>query len=618
MNWRKIFSLAAFVAWTFFFPWLVMGPFHLQLDAAVMRWFTPRGVIWESLGRDGLRLALFFPLALGGALLLKAGWPKRGWAFLLSVAILGGATAYRLATYLPDLSTYPFSLGWSEASRYYYASLFFSERIYGMKVPLSVLHPSRYLMQAIPFLIPHSPLWLHRLWQVFLWIATSLLAAWLLTRRIRSSATSLNSEHRPLNAVHWLLFTLFSFLFLLQGPVYYHLLVMVIAVLWGTRTRRFWPTLAVVLVASLWAGISRINWLPVPGMLAAALYFLEVPVAGQGLTAEEGKRRLALTGRLSSLAGYLLPPLAWVLLGTALGYLSQSVYPTLSGNPPEQFGSSLTSDLLWYRLKPNVTYPMGVLPSILLASLPFGLILALYLLRRGPQVHFLRWLGLASLLAVLFAGGLVVSVKIGGGSNLHNLDAYLALLLVIGSYAAFDRFAPEAGAPVPAGFRLSRALVLLALIPPVYFTVNLGGPLPQHDVPQAQAELEALHAVTQEASRQGGEVLFISQRHLLTFDEIPGVPLVPDYELVFLTEMGMSEQAPYLTAFYEKLRQHRFALIVTNPLSITHQGRFYPFGEENDNWANLVSGPVLCYYEPVLDLKEANVQVLAPRTQPCR
>ena len=51
---------------------------------------------------------------------------------------------------------------------------------------------------------------------------------------------------------------------------------MVILVLWGFDATHFWRNLVLVLVASLWAGISRVNWLPVPGMLAAALYLLEV------------------------------------------------------------------------------------------------------------------------------------------------------------------------------------------------------------------------------------------------------------------------------------------------------------------------------------------------------
>ena len=55
------------------------------------------------------------------------------------------------------------------------------------------------------------------------------------------------------------------------------------------------------------------------------------------------------------------------------------------------------------------------------------------------------------MLLVLLVGGFIVSAKIGGGSNLHNLDGYLTLSLSVGLYLLFDRFTPEASpAPVPA------------------------------------------------------------------------------------------------------------------------------------------------------------------------
>ena len=46
---------------------------------------------------------------------------------------------------------------------------------------------------------------------------------------------------------------------------------------------------------------------------------------------------------------------------------------------------------------------------------------------------------------MFFGGGLAVSVKIGGGTNLHNLDAYMVLLLVATAELGFGRFAPPKG-----------------------------------------------------------------------------------------------------------------------------------------------------------------------------
>jgi hypothetical protein len=570
------------------FPWLVMSP-------AI-----------SFMANIPLRLAIFCLLSLGGAFLFHLTWPRPGWVAALTLTTLGYATAYKLASFIPDVSAYPFSLAWSEASRYYYASLWLSRQVYGFSIPPSVLHPSRYLLQSIPFLIPNSPIWLSRVWQVILWVVTAGVTSWLLIRKlgIRGGGKT------------WFISvsaTLFGFLFLFQGPIYYHLLLMVILVLWGYSSRHPWRTLAVVLIASLWAGISRVNWLPVPGLLAAALYLIEVRLKGKPAWR------------------YLSQPAIWVIAGTACGYASQRAYQLWSGNPPAWFGSSFTSDLLWYRLWPNVTFPFGILPSACLVSLPLIGLILLRLINRWKEFHPLRLLGLAAILGVLFVGGIIVSVKIGGGSNLHNLDAYLTLLLVIGSAIFFKRFQPDQTDQVAENHQTDRAaptglvgrfseniLIAGALIIPIYFILITGGQLPKHDYQAAQSALQTINHATQAAASQGGEVLFISQRQLLTFNYVQNVHLVPEDELVFLMEMAMSGNAAYLDAFHMDISRQRFAMIVSEPLVIQWQGKSHGFGEENDAWVKQVSEPVLCYYEPSITLDPVGLVLYTPRTSPCQ
>ncbi|HBY09207.1 MAG TPA: hypothetical protein DEH22_16045, partial [Chloroflexi bacterium] len=185
------------------------------------------------------RWLLFGLIVTVVALLLRRTLPMANWLNILALALLIVGICYRVLQFLPDISLDPFSLNWSEASRYYYASLFFSEKIYGFAVPPSTLHPTRYWLQSLPFLLSTLPLWFHRAWQVFLWLACSLGAAWLLARRLKIASQT------------WLLlFLAWTFLFLWQGPVYYHLLVMVMLVLWGFDPRRFWRSLLIVALAS--------------------------------------------------------------------------------------------------------------------------------------------------------------------------------------------------------------------------------------------------------------------------------------------------------------------------------------------------------------------------------
>lgn len=581
---RKLLKLAYFLSFVIF-PLLVMG------------------LASRRLSNLPLRLVVFSLLALGGSLLFTQAWHGRGIATALVITTLGYGTVYKLASFIPDVSSYPFSLGWSEASRYYYASLWLPQQLYGFFVPPSVLHPSRYLLQALPLLIPNSPLWVSRFWQVALWIITAALTSWLLIRRL-----ALSDHKRPL--VIALSMVTWGFLFLFQGPVYYHLLVMVILLLWGFDRNHFWRNLVLVSIASLWAGISRVNWLPVPGFLAAALYLVEEKSTGKPIWR------------------YLLPPAVWVVVGTGLAYTSQLAYQQWSGNPSAWFGSSFSSDLLWYRLLPNPTFPLGILPSAVLVSLPLAGLMILRLVSHWKEYHPLRLIGLAAILTVLFAGGVVVSIKIGGGSNLHNLDAYLTLLLVIGSYICLGQLQPDQGSsPVKmfsgqASNLLIRSgeglLVAAAVAIPLYFTLIVGGALPPRAGPAAQAALQTINTAAQQVVRRGGEVLFISQRHLLTFGYIRDVPLVPNYELVFLMEMAMSNNTSYLDAFHADVSHQRFAMIVSEPLVIQYQGRNHGFGEENDAWVARVSEPVLCYYEPSVDLNNVGLVLYTPRQNPCQ
>jgi hypothetical protein len=584
---QKLFAIIYILSFALF-PWLVLSPL-VNL---------PTGLV--------LRAVIFGLLSLFGAFIFHQAWQRQGWAPAFLITILGYGAAYQFALFAPDISSYPFSLGWSEASRYYYASLWLSKKIYGTFAPPSVLHPSRYLLQALPLLIPNVSLWLNRFWQVLLWVVTSSLTSWLLVRRLQLRAHK-SALFVSLGMLFW------GILFIFQGPIYYHLLVMVILVLWLARSTHFWRTLVIVAIASLWAGISRVNWLPVPGLLAAALYLMEVEVKGKPVWK------------------YLASPAIWVVIGTGTGYLSQQAYQMWSGNPLAWFNSSFTSDLLWYRLFPNVTYPLGVLPSALLVSLPIIGSIFLLLYPHWREFHVIRLLGLAAILGVLFAGGILVSVKIGGGSNLHNLDAYLTLLMVIGGYIFFDRMQPDepglvdkaAKEPSILGshplFQLSRNVLLAgALVIPLYFTLSNGGPIPSRDFSSAQAALQTINSASQQTVSQGGEVLFISQRHLLTFNLVNNVPLVPEDELVFLMEMAMSNNSAYMDAFHADISRQRFAMIVSEPLVIQYQGRNHGFGEENDAWVSGVSEPVLCYYEPSITLDSVGVIIYTPRANPCK
>jgi hypothetical protein len=532
------------------------------------------------------RHAIFAWLALALAACIMVYWQK-AWLESLVFSALTMAVVYHLATYLPDVSNYPFSLGWSEASRYYLASTFFAEHIYGHDLPWVTMHLTRYLMQAFPFLIPGSPIWVHRLWQVILRFVTPYLTGYLMARYFKISPPKVFGA-----------FVAWAGLYFFQGPVFYHLIVVVMLAFLFLDSSRFWKTLAAVAAISVYAGFSRINWVPMAGLMAAVLYFLEKPVPAGGWR---------------SVFRYLLPPVVWVLVGTGIGLATQQFWVLYSGNPEELFYSSFTSYLLWDRLFPNPSYPLGILPHILLLTAPLLIFIGLVFFAWRKRVHVIRWLALAGITGVLFVGGLVVSIKIGGGTNLHNMDVYLVMLLLIAVMIYFGRMLDETRQPVRIDipFWLAAAVIVM----PILFVTSFVGlkfiPLDQQ---AARKELAQLQKYVDQAVADGGEVLFISQRHLITFGLIKNVPLVHEHEKVLLQEMVMAKNEIYLAELGEELAGQRYALIITDHLpNVWKDPKQTPLAKENNVVLKDMVPLFTCAYEARDRLLDGSLDILMPK-----
>jgi hypothetical protein len=383
-------------------------------------------------------------------------------------------------------------------------------------------------------------------------------------------------------------------LYLFQGPVYFHLAIPLILMLWGFSAQDDRRTWFVLVIASVWSGISRINWYPVPGLLASALFLLEVPYQGKKLWR------------------YLLRPTLWSLVGFAVAFASQRIYIALSDIPDANFFyTSLTSNLLWYRLFPNASYSLGVLPATLIASLPMWAAMLTALRQRRADLHPLR-LGLIFVaLLALFAGGLVVSMKIGGGVDIHNLDAYLSMLLIVTVYLVFARYTPETGS-LASPISLHWGVLALLVAVPAWFGLQGGVTFKTYDAARTDAVLAELQAQVDAVNAQGGEILFITQRHLVSMHMLNSVEMIPEYEREELMEMAMGNNQDYLQIFRKDLESQRFAAIVVDPLSYRLLGKNYAFGEENNAWVRRAMKPILCNYREAAIFPEDQVAIYVP------
>ncbi|GAB4448527.1 MAG: hypothetical protein OHK0041_09050 [Anaerolineales bacterium] len=529
-------------------------------------------------------------ILLGMAALRTAFQTSWMGGFAASLLLLG--LTYEVMARYNVVTAYPFSLGWSEGSRYYYASLLFSRRLYGEFLPLSPYHASRYILQSIPFLFHELGIFEHRLWQFLLWIGLTSGASLALSFRV------IAAEKKWLR----LLLAAWFFLFFLQIGVYYHLQVMVILVLLGVSTKHPLRSVLTVVAASVWAGISRVNWFPMPAIMAAAIYLLETPVDRN--TFKSFRHFLIYVSR----------PAVWTILGIVSALVSQWAYVFLSGNSANAraFTSSFTSDLLWYRLLPNDSFPLGIIPAILIVSSPLLVGLIVVAVRHWRRLHPFRWAALFIMIVGLFIGSMVVSVKIGGGGDLHNTDTYAVLLGVVAAYFAGDRIRSDRAEAGEWGILMPPVIAVGAILP-IVFLIPALAPYPVYQMDAAQASRQQLIQAVNEIGKSGS-VLFISERQMIAFGDVD-VPLVPDYEVIILMEMAMSGNQAYLQRFYADLKAHRFAAIVAGRqnLGIKSDGVFF---EENNVWNSKVAPYILCYYEPTREIKTElrPIQIFMPRS----
>ena len=547
-------------------------------------------VNWETyVLYDDLRFALLL-----GALWLAAFLGSKESGRLVTRDALGLSLGVLLFTsFLARASLliidYPFSLYWSEGNRFYDYSLVFGQSLYnhqGQIVdPYST--PGRYGLWGVLFLWNGLPIGVHRLWNLVLQTVPVILFAFLLTRKLKPDS---------LRYGVWIWITLFL---TVLAPLHPPFVIVSLIAVWFAFDESLLKRGLALAVAGLYAGLSRWTWAFAPAAMGVLLDLLLYYPRREG----PAWRRLLpaiLLGGVSLIAG-LLPSL--------------EQYFSLAQ------GESLTSDqpLLWYRLLPNDTLGPGVLLLALRYTLPLWILLAWWMISRRWQLDWIQKLAVWGALVGFFAVGLVISTKIGGGGDLHNLDMYLITLLVV-TVLGLMSMQPEiaqANWPVWA-VGLVCFLIFLVMYP--FLPFHPGSDFhPRLNLAKDQEVAEAFSAVRDEVVKYAatGEVLFMDSRQLLTFGYLPRVPFVPEYEKKYMMDKAMANQADYFQKYYQDLAKKRFALIVTEPLRMKRREELGgPFSEENDAWVVWISNPTLCFYEPLYESTEVNVELLVPRQNP--
>jgi hypothetical protein len=205
-----------------------------------------------------------------------------------------------------------------------------------------------------------------------------------------------------------------------------------------------------------------------------------------------------------------------------------------------------------------------------------------------------------------------VSLKIGGGADLHNLDAYFRVLLIVFMYLIFSKYSTEDGLPARP-VQLHWLVVVMLIVVPVWSGIQSNIGLRSYDDQRTQTVLADLQARVDQVNTQGGEILFITQRQLISMGMLHGVTLIPEYEREDLMEMAMADNKEYLGKFRSDLENQRFDLIVVDPLRFFKMTSRRSFAEENNVWVAGVVKQVLCNYRADVIFPEDDIALYVPQ-----
>lgn len=532
-----------------------------------------------------LRIFIYLLSILVGAFFLTKdrdtiiSFPKLVLSFLIS------GTMLTLALSFQEVVAYPFPLHWSEGNRIWDYSVLFGRARYDFPANQEIhafIDGGRQALWGIPFLLPNVSLKGIRFWDALVSTLPYALLGWMLFKE-SAKETKL-----------WLLLGLWSFLFLSQGPIYTPLVLSAILVT-GTQKRTLWIAVPLVAVAGYYAQFTRWTWQFAPAMWAGMWTLGRGKLNAKKISSTVWWRAITLVCA-GLLGGYLVP-----LLKNA-GKSSVSI---------ENVSDSITfQPLIWDRLLPNTTFPPGIILATLMATAPVALLFGYLIASKRWDLNIWQWLAIGGGLFAFLVVGLVISTKIGGGSNLHNLDMFLIGLLFTASVAweksgtAWLKKLNFASWP---GFVLLAAVAIPSSLP-----LLEASPLGLPDKETTQAALERVQEEVSQAAEQG-EVLFLDHRQLLTFGYVEKIPLVDDYEKKYLMHHAHSSDKAYFANFYKELAEHRFSLIVSEPLNAYYYSDEHNFAAENNDWVYWVSEPILCYYEKLATFKENRVELLVPR-----
>ena len=542
--------------------------------------------IWSGIFFSAdLRLYFFILWVITLGFWLSRADELLGWEPLWAATLLVGGAA-SLTGYLLEVTNYPFALSWSEGNRMYDWSVMFGRAryIYPSDQPLKAfIDVGRQFLWGLPFLFPQADIVIVRFWDSFIFTVPYMLLGWLAFRHWRE-------ERLP-----WLLTGVWVYLLLSQGPIYTPLVVCA------------HPRCAgMALALTCRAGHGHTGEFPGPDQpLDVAVCSVDVG-DHPGVYQRQNSRSPRLDARGGLRAGRHPGRLcAAVGIRAHKEVESFRFEPGLHGRQNVQPGFALVPPV------PEPDFRSGHFVGAHFGGWAARRLAVDFVKRKVWTPNLWQAAAVIGALAAFLGVGLAVSVKIGGGSNLHNVDMFL-IGMVFAVVAATQGTRLSSLIRDQLSGRLERIVILLMLALPAFAPFaslqTLGLP-PSNEADEALAVIRTETA----AAAEQGEVLFLDQRQLLTFGYVQDIALVSEYEKKVLMQNAIENDEAYFAPYYRDLSMGRFTLIVSEPLKLGLSDEESNFGEENDAWVYWVAKPTLCFYKPLMTFKSVGVELLVPR-----
>ncbi len=516
------------------------------------------------------------------------------WLVLCYALALAGLGVYIISR-IPGITNYPFTISWSESGRIFNAYQIYAPLLAGQHLSWPWLDPGRAILDGLALLVPSAQIWMERFWVDCLFILSAFITSLVIVKKA-FSFSALRSG-KAAGRLVWLL-VLWGMFFLLQGPVYYHVLVGVFAIPWFYNPKKPFLILGLVVAGSIWEGLCRVNWFIMPACVAILLYLFTEPISGKNFWR------------------YLRWPLVYLSVGGMASFGSYLVFIKATGNVIPFLDPRMHYAYFLYKLWPNAGF-VGLLPGIILLCLPVLSVVLYSIWKYMNQLHWLRWLALASLLVLFFAGSTLVSLRAGGGYDLHNYDSLLLLLFMCGCFFGLQAVVQDIPVHLEKAVLTDYGVLFCLLAVSILFAYHPVQATPSSHTEQSAAAIQQINLLINKNAQAGHPVLFIDERQLLVYRMISETQIYVPYDKIELMEMAMARNSAYSQKFSTDIKNQKYSLIVSEVLpkwlKPFNKNQFERDWYENNVWVEVVSTPVLAYYTPIYINTDLGFAIYAPK-----